>query len=463
MEQKKYVDIAIAGGSLAGVLTAIRLKSTHPQLKIALLEKDDHLGGRQTCLTWGANRQPTAFGYGLNLISEPLHRYWLQCLQDIKEPTSQEYGKDLLTLFEKGQALNRLGIFSGGKMAESALKDLLTEKTAKAFGGPAAQREWTSVTDILQKFSQITDEGTTSPDGPEDSQDSGAVSEKSSKNQSLGHYWNHPRKSPAAIVLEQIATSLGIPDLWNASPLALIGRSQQFTAAPFGGSISQWLHRSIEWAGLEESVEVSNMILNVRYENKHWELKCQKDTIVTPHLVVAQSPWNALNWLSKSFWPTPVLHVALKTKPVSIVVLCERLEVRPESLPDIILIPAEKAQALVLPTSSDTWEISFQATIDYELSIQAPAVIKAVKALKRSRKKLQVLYPGSISEFNHIALQPDAWASSPMAVDYKWIQSLASKSISSSHLSFVGDAYGPSHHGDANIIRSINQCLNKIS
>ena len=101
--------------------------------------------------------------------------------------------------------------------------------------------------------------------------------------------------------------------------------------------------------------------------------------------------------------------MASKVKPVSAVTLTERIEKSAAGdLPDIIMIPAEGVQAI--RSSED--EITFQATIDFEISVQAPEVVKAVKRLRRARKKLLAARAGCMSENERIALVTVAWGQS---------------------------------------------------
>ena len=136
------------------------------------------------------------------------------------------------------------------------------------------------------------------------------------------------------------------------------------------------------------------------------------------------------------------------------VVLTERLlfaEDVAHDLPDVTIVPAERVQII----RSGERELCFQATIDYELSLQAPAVIKAVKALKRARKKLQQIYPDTVSESGHVALLPVAWAQSPVHSDRRYLERLDKKSFQTPTLAFCGDAYGARYDGDANLIQSV--------
>ena len=127
-------------------------------------------------------------------------------------------------------------------------------------------------------------------------------------------------------------------------------------------------------------------------------------------------------------------------------------------IPDVIIVPAEKVQ--IVRNGKD--EICFQATIDYEMSLQAPAVVKAVKQLKRARKKLLALYPGLVTEGNHVALQPIAWAQSPLHADRRWIERVGKKTFNSKNLAFVGDAYGTTYDGDANLAKSVSTACDAV-
>ena len=48
MNQEKIYDIAIVGGGIVGVATLYQMQLKFPQLKILLIEKEDHLAAHQT-------------------------------------------------------------------------------------------------------------------------------------------------------------------------------------------------------------------------------------------------------------------------------------------------------------------------------------------------------------------------------------------------------------------------------
>ena len=122
------------------------------------------------------------------------------------------------------------------------------------------------------------------------------------------------------------------------------------------------------------------------------------------------------------------------------------------------MIPAEGVQAV----RSSPDEITFQATIDYEISVQAPEVVKAVKRLKRARKKLLTARAGCMSENERIALVPVAWGQSAAVSEAKLLQRMAKSHISSANLAFCGDCYGASYIGDENVIKSVVSATNII-
>lgn len=449
-------DAIIAGGGLSGLLAAARLALMHPEGRYLILEKEPVLGGRLRT-TDPTNR---LFGYGLNAVSERLFDYWSQTLKANPE------GPDLASLTQKRQS--RMGVLAGQKIAETEISSWFTPQGARTLGGLTAAKGWTEVEAICRQGAVRTapsddDEATREDDGDEAKPRSRGAEAKTadSKTQSFAHQWKSTRKVPAAVVLEHFANALGIPDVWSATATAVAERAAFHSGRLYCGPFDEAFAALLEcpWFARAVTIMTSRRIVSAAREGALWHIQAEGATFTGSTLVVAQPPWQATAWLPKTLWPAHVLQVANKTKPVSVVVLSEKVLDPAVHIPDVTVVPSEHVQ--IIRNSSD--EICFQATIDYELSLQAPAVVKAVKALKRARKKLLLLHPGLVSETGHIALQPIAWAQSPSQSDRKWLERLSKKSASAKGLAFVGDAYGESYDGDANILASLSHLVETVA
>jgi hypothetical protein len=273
---------------------------------------------------------------------------------------------------------------------------------------------------------------------------------------------------------------LGITDLWSTPPDAFRERVGYHTGplkrGPWQVAIAESLQKYVD-AGiitlttdcrvmsatfdgiLPDPSKSAASSAKVAFAEGSWQLTTTKGVFVAPRLVVAQPPWQGLMWLPKHFWPSSLLAMASKVKPVSAVTLTERIEKSAAGdLPDIIMIPAEGVQAI--RSSED--EITFQATIDFEISVQAPEVVKAVKRLKRARKKLLAARAGCMSENERIALVTVAWGQSAVVSETRLLQRMAKANLGSGNLAFCGDCYGASYVGDQNVIKSVVSATNII-
>ena len=137
---------------------------------------------------------------------------------------------------------------------------------------------------------------------------------------------------------------------------------------------------------------------------------------------------------------------------------CPVLSGSTTELAQFIIIPSESVQATISPK-----EIVFQATIDYELSLQAPDVVKAVKRLKRALKKLLTAAPEIKTGIERVALVPVGWAQTPSIMERKHLDRLKIDAVQDRHLAFCGDAYGKSLNGDDNLIESVISASEAIS
>lgn len=439
-------DIVIAGGGLAGVLAAARLAAAHPTARIVLLEKDAVLGGRLRTTSKDSDR---VFSYGLNAISEKLFDFWQQTLrQDI------EMGDELVTTGVTSQS--KVGILSGSKIADVDIDLWFSAKGARALGGYTAARQWEEVESIVHKPRA----GAVVAHDDDGDEADAEGEEEETKLKPFGHYWSKPRKAPAAIVLEFFGGAFGIPDIWSAHPEAIAERAGFHAGKLRSGALANVLKQTIEQPSFQQAVTVvtSARIGDARYADNVWTVDAAGGSFTAPVLIVAQPPWQAIEWLPRSFWPTQLLQIANKTKPVSAVVLSERIIKGNPEMPDVVIIPAERVQVV----RNDKDELAFQCTIDFELSLQAPAVLKAVRQLKRAKKKLMAMFPDLVLEGDHIMLQPVAWAQSPASADVRWLERLGRKTFNAEHLAFCGDAYGPSYDGDVNLVKSVVSALDSI-
>jgi predicted NAD/FAD-dependent oxidoreductase len=451
-------DVIIAGGGPAGVLAAARLSEANPQLRIVILEKENTLGGRLK-VSSAASKQHS---YGLNAASDQLFDFWNQTLKslDADAPDLQDLVSDRQTTF---------GVFAGGRIISNDITQWFTAKGARTLGGLTASRQWGDVDDVvkqMQSESTDSDDDDTEAEASETSDEAAEPEEASTvaisgaskreaapKEHPFSHYWKKQRKAPAAVVLEHYAAAYGVPDLWSSATQALVERANYHSSRLHRGAWDKAFLALTESPTFKERVTVATgcHIVDADFEEDQWHVETVGGTYKGKRLIVAQPPWQAITWLPRTYWPANVLHIVSKTKPVSVVVLSEKLLDSNVELPDVTIVPAERTQIL----RNSTGEICFQATIDFELSLQAPAVIKAVRALKRARKKLLAMHPGLVSESNHIALHPVGWAQSPIQRDRRWLGRLAKKEFNTAVLAFCGDAYGQSYDGDANLVKSL--------
>ena len=400
---------------------AHRYCNENPDGKVLIIEKESRAGGRLGTID-GDSR-----GSGFNAITPRLYEFWNQAIKHDPE------ADDLPTIISGKQS--KTAVLMGNKFSEVDTKNLCSDKGAKALGGLAAQRQWNEVQKLFDAEDRF--------DKP------------------FSEVWKSPRKSPATMVLETYAQAFGITNIWEASPGAIAERSSFYTSEPYTGDWSpalKALTQKLEDSG-QLSIRTNARIFNADHDNNEWHVQTAQGHFFGERLIVAQAPWIASQWLPKKLWPTQLLTVVSKTKPVSLVTLsCPVLSGSTTELAQFIIIPSESVQATISPK-----EIVFQATIDYELSLQAPDVVKAVKRLKRALKKLLTAAPEIKTGIERVALVPVGWAQTPSIMERKHLDRLKIDAVQDRHLAFCGDAYGKSLNGDDNLIESVISASEAIS
>lgn len=412
-------DVVIAGGGLAGMLAATRVLERRPNVRILIIEKEDTVGGRLRC----GGSKSSQWGYGLGRISGELYDFWNQSIKTDPE------AKDLPAF--ASHDVETVGFLFGAHLNSVPANQFMDIKGARGIGGLAAGKQWISINELL------TDE---------------TAAENEREGKAFGAVWSESKKGPAGSVLEQFAPALGINDVWTAATGALVTRARMTKKRQIDGAwddVFASMIQSERFAG-QVTVKTNCRIVHADLESNQWSIDTDRGEFFGTQLVIAQSPWQAIQWLPKKLWPSSLLTIATKTKPVSIVVLSEKI-IQGVELPDMVLVPSENVQVMTHLTG----EINYHAVLDFEVSMQAPEVVKAVKRLKRASRKLHQAKPELKTEGEHIALIPVGWAQSVTATERRWLDKLEGKDFNSGLLAFCGDAYGASYHGDENTIKSV--------
>lgn len=407
--------VIIAGSGLAGLLTLARLSREKPEWNFIVIEREPWHGGRmRPSLAAEGSRS-----CGLQSASTDLLQFTLDTLQ--KDNANQVV-----------RPMRSLGVMTGQKIQELAFEELTTSALAKAIAGGPGAKDWAKVEELLAQDPMSED--------------------------ALNQLWKHDKKSAALVVLEQLAHFWGVPELSGSSIRPL---QSGYRAAKQGLWTGRW---DLLFDDMLANLRAENrlqlvtraQIMAANYENKTWTLSTTQGDFQGTKLHVAQSPWEAILWLPKDNWPSRLINIASKTKPVSLVMLSEINDFA--GLPDLLFVTAEDTQVLSLDG-----QIVYQTPINYELTVQAPAVGKAVKRLKRARKKLVQMHPDIGPDgAETLALLTVGWSHSIHPPEYKWFEKLDAAHIQKPHLTFAGDSIGAETTGDRNLIQSVNDATESL-
>ncbi len=404
-------DIVIAGAGLAGLLAATRFRQIHPTARILLIEKEAQAGGRLHTPTAGESLGVGGMHYISQDLLEFINRTLLGCARgddDLHLPT---------------RAAQRVGILQGKRLDEIDLAQFCSGSLAKILGGPSAARQWDTFLKTLEE-------------APEADQ-----------LQPLGKLAKISKKDPFLDVLNIMSLPLGIVDPALATLTSFQQRIRYLEKGLFGGPWTQVIDDILRWNELD--LRLGKPILDATFSERRWTITLENEVVTSTALVVAQPPWDAMNWLKREQSPPGFIHLSLKCFPLSAVALTIRFS-EAVVIPERIVIPSEKTQVLQLSPR----EYCIQSLIDYETFFDAPRVVQAVKQVKRSKLKLvkQLGLSEPIEEF--LALRPIAWAQETHCDARKFIEEYDATKLNSSQLVFCGDAYGTGYDPDQNLIRS---------
>ncbi len=408
-------DVIITGSGVAGLLALRILSRERPEWTFTLLEREPWHGGRmRSSLEAEGSRS-----CGLQSASSELYDFIMSTLGD-GTPT------------ESVRRLQSVGVMTGQKVQTLDFDKITTSEMARAIAGSAATKDWGLVEELLGSETPIEDP--------------------------INHAWKGDKKSAALVPLEQLAHYWGVPELAGSSLRPLQAGFKDARKGLWTGRWDLLFDPLIAQLRADNRLRVQTraQIMTAKYEDKTWTVMSTQGTFQGSRLLVAQSPWEASLWLPKDYWPSRLLNIASKTKPVSLVMLSELNAF--EGLPDVLFITAEDAQVLHLKG-----QICFQTPINYELTVQAPAVVKAVKRLKRARKKLATMYPDMGPEGNEqLALLSVGWTHAIHPPEYKWFEKIDAAHVQKPHLGFAGDSIGAEASGDLNLRASVQDACEAL-
>jgi hypothetical protein len=406
-------DVVIAGAGSGGLLTLMGLLTKEKPLSILVLDAAPQSGGR-LALHQGESWPSGGVSFMGPVLAQFLRNFlchWpegLPQMEDLLLPDSEE----------------EAGVFSGKTMTET---------------GPRARLPWLLGT---RSAGSLMEEILADP-SPGDSLFSKVI--------------KRDRKDPSITTLSHIARLFGVTDLLQTA----------FGAVQAGLSALTQPRYSLPWNSLGESLltlghgvhhvdwAFGAQVLQGSYRDDLWTLETEKGVFWSSKLIVAQPPWQALPWMDQDALPVPILNMALKFKPTSLLCLSEALT-GPFPIPQTVLIPSDGVELFCHKDNS----LTYQVLLDYESSFDPSMGEKAIRRLKRAHDKIhRSLSPPTRGE--HIALVSVAWPHSFLVSDRKNKPDF-STNPSKPHLGFVGDAYGNSFDPEENLTSSLTQTLESL-
>lgn len=415
-------DVVIVGGGIAGVLTAYRLASLRPGVHIRLVEKAKVLGGRLVA-TQEHPEHGRVWGGGLNGISAKLCEH----IKDLYP----ELGEHMVS-----NGKNRLSWMTGGKVIDFTSDQVFAEKAWKKLASLSTAKEWESK---VQPLLEVDGEKT-------------SVSYETMKKAA-----GLKKKAPLTTVLQKWVKPYGMVDILETSQAAFIDAVDKLQNGLHYPDWNRFFDAVCEQDFFRKAVtiEFGSQVYSTQKTEAGWKVETNQSEIETDCLVVTPPCWTLLDWLEKDNIPTDLLKYILKTKPISAVVLTFHLEnlIKEDLDAWHVWVSAED----VIARFTHANELVLQVPIDFEKSLDAPLVVKAVKALRRAANKLAKHLELDTFEIDdgHLSLIPAAWSTPNQAADQKLMKKLTRETICASNIFFCGDSYGSSVDAETNLQTSV--------
>lgn len=413
-------DVVIVGAGIAGILVANRLLSS-TKAKIALVDSHPVVGGRSRCIDWDKKQWAANSGF----MSEKLYSFVSNAF--VSNPLHAK--KSSL-----GFKLVSTAILTQNKIVKfSSLLDKNIQ-IPKVLGGLNAQKQWLNLWD--KAFGSLQE-----------------------NDKSLAKSLNITSKDPLASTFKLMSYWTGVSSWLHVLPRAIKERNEYLSSLGSQVSLYELYNLLVDEENCDGfSLCLEEKIISANFSDDFWQLKTSKRLLRAKKIIVSHSPWEALSWLNREDFPQALLKMALRSKPTSIVALTKKIISSSDDLYDQTIIASERVIAKKVGNN-----FCFTFSLDYESSISAPEVTKAIKALRRAASKLEKFVPDLVLEKEYIALYPIAWGQSTSVQDAGYIKNLSDYSFFKKNLAFCGESYGESYRPDENIIKSVLACARYLA
>lgn len=432
----EYADVGIVGAGLSGILTALRLAHSFPQKKIVLLEMGKKIGGRGRLVRFSGELS----GGGMSLVTGELVDFIQRTLQPVMDTSNVCDGSVL--------PVKKASVVQQQKLKVCSWNDYFSEAGLKSFCGRDIARLWI---EFEAKICQIPVEQRDAP---------------------LSKFWSESKKHPALRPLEQWLHPLGFSDdLLTWAVRCLLERLDYMRS----------IHGRLLWERFESVLNDCEGVLDnllIRRESQvlsaqrnpdsGWSLRGQGFELNCGYLVSAVHPRLLTDWIDVSELPRPIVQQSIKVPPTSMVMITQ-------TMPELIGLWESET-----PNFTDqTWVLAENTTfqpqedglgclktwVDFEQSLEAPSVVKAIRRLRRAREKLsKSLDLGSpVTSQEHIALIPVAFSGGSSPAVSRLNQYLGlEQAVHGKGLSFCSDALGVGLSSDKNIVASVVRVCDKV-
>lgn len=426
-------DVIIAGAGWAGILAMLRLRVLHPECRILILDRLKRPGGRCRSFSEQAGSGTEVrqtWGLGFESITQDLYNFFLRSIVGLFDDEDQDF---LAAFNQLKSSSRRMSLLSGKEWTEISTSELLTRSVAKTLVGQGGLTDWDEFENVLKDTPEI------------DSQ------------QALSQRIKISKKNPNSSLpfLDFFSNPLGIAEMQSSTVSSIRERSEYINSCTVHADWSHIFHSVLEHKKIAESVifQADCLIVDSTYhkDSSTWELQTEQGSYRGQSLIIAQSPWEALEWIDQAQCPPLFISMAQKFQPVSMVSLSFVLD---QVLPflDTAFVLSEKVQAV----RQNGNVLCLQAVVDFEQSLDAPNVLKAIKRLKRAFKKISAATEQELNgRQEYLALHSVAWAQSTHNFYKKYVSGLDLLKLNTASLSFCGEAYGSSYHPERNIIQSL--------